>query len=38
MLQDQLTRPTMVSSKAKDQITFKKHAEKRKMLEKQLKI
>ena len=33
MLQDQLTRPTMVSSKAKDQIAFKKQAEKKNISE-----
>ena len=31
-----LTRPTMVSSKATDQIASKKQVEKRKILEKQL--
>ena len=37
MLQDQLTRPTMVSSNKKDQISLKKkETEKVKMLEKQL--
>ena len=38
MLQDQLTRPTMVPSNAKDQIALRKQAEKRKMLEKQLSV